>query len=341
MIHRSCILHACAPDRTGLRVSEISLGGLFSENSPTDGYGSLVRPAACGINLINTHQPRVHRQREDLGQAWAGGLRREFILATKCGRFGRRAGIRGTRPICAGRSRRSPAAADRPDRCLPVPLADVRGRHRGGSVRSTLARARTAQAPDNRLRPGCPTRVIRHRERPADGRIRRGHARSSTCSSSARSARRSRWNRAAPACAVIMPLGQAAGYGLRSRPTARLPQDPAREEGPAGRPRSGRRADSCWMTPPRLRQPQSVSACRPEVSGAQAPATRSTSRRIPASPMPADPPPRPRHRAVRGRGGGPIPWKRPPSRPQPQMRSSSQRLVVTSQEPVRCHAVCP
>jgi aryl-alcohol dehydrogenase-like predicted oxidoreductase len=70
--------------RTGLRVSEVSLGGLFF-GKLADGRSTeaTVRQAVdLGINLIDT-APAYTGSEEDLGQAWAGGLRRKFILCTK------------------------------------------------------------------------------------------------------------------------------------------------------------------------------------------------------------------------------------------------------------------
>ena len=70
--------------RTGLRVSEISLGGLFFGKlaDGRDTEATVRRAAECGINLIDT-APAYTGSEEDLGQAWAGGLRRKFILTTK------------------------------------------------------------------------------------------------------------------------------------------------------------------------------------------------------------------------------------------------------------------
>src|SRR5437667_7156907 len=70
--------------RTGLRVSEISLGGLFFGKlaNGRDTAATVACAADCGINLIDT-APAYAGSEEDLGQAWAGGLRRKFLLATK------------------------------------------------------------------------------------------------------------------------------------------------------------------------------------------------------------------------------------------------------------------
>src|SRR5689334_4437927 len=70
--------------RTGLNVSAVSLGGLFfgklAEGRDTE---ATVRTAAdLGINLIDTAAAYTGSE-EDLGRAWAGGLRRKFTLVTK------------------------------------------------------------------------------------------------------------------------------------------------------------------------------------------------------------------------------------------------------------------
>lgn len=70
--------------RTGLKVSEISLGGLFFGKlaNGRDTRATVARAADCGVNLVDT-APAYTGSEEDLGQAWAGGLRRKFILVTK------------------------------------------------------------------------------------------------------------------------------------------------------------------------------------------------------------------------------------------------------------------
>ncbi len=70
--------------RTGLRVSEISLGGLFFGKlaNGRDTERTVRRAAELGVDLIDT-APAYSGSEEELGRALAGGLRRKFTLVTK------------------------------------------------------------------------------------------------------------------------------------------------------------------------------------------------------------------------------------------------------------------
>jgi len=71
--------------RTGLRVSEISLGGLFFSPKLSGGRSveAAIRSAAdCGINLIDA-APAYKGSEEEIGKVLVAGLRRKFLLATK------------------------------------------------------------------------------------------------------------------------------------------------------------------------------------------------------------------------------------------------------------------
>ncbi len=70
--------------RTGIPVSEISLGGLFFGKlaNGRDTEATVRRAAELGINLIDT-APAYSGSEEELGRALAGGLRRKFTLVTK------------------------------------------------------------------------------------------------------------------------------------------------------------------------------------------------------------------------------------------------------------------
>lgn len=83
---------ACYPDsmryrplgRTGLSVSEISLGGLFFGKlaNGRDTGATVRRASELGINLIDT-AIAYDGSEADLGPALAGGLRGKFVLVTK------------------------------------------------------------------------------------------------------------------------------------------------------------------------------------------------------------------------------------------------------------------
>lgn len=71
--------------RTGLRVSEISLGGLFFSPGLSGGRNveaTIQCAADCGINLIDI-APAYQGSEEEVGKVLAAGLRRKFLLATK------------------------------------------------------------------------------------------------------------------------------------------------------------------------------------------------------------------------------------------------------------------
>ncbi|MEK7766880.1 MAG: aldo/keto reductase [bacterium] len=70
--------------RTGLTVSEISLGGLFFGKlaAGRDTGATVARAAELGINLIDTAAAYTGSE-EELGRVLAEGLRRKFLIATK------------------------------------------------------------------------------------------------------------------------------------------------------------------------------------------------------------------------------------------------------------------
>lgn len=70
--------------RTGLAVSEVSLGGLFfgKLGNGRDTEATVRRAAELGINLIDTAIAYTGSE-EELGRVLAGGLRRKFTLVTK------------------------------------------------------------------------------------------------------------------------------------------------------------------------------------------------------------------------------------------------------------------
>lgn len=70
--------------RTGLKVSELSLGGLFFGKlaNGRDTAATVRRAADLGVNLIDTAIGYTGSE-EDLGVALVGGLRRKFLIATK------------------------------------------------------------------------------------------------------------------------------------------------------------------------------------------------------------------------------------------------------------------
>lgn len=70
--------------RTGLRISEVSLGGLFFGKlaNGRDTEATVRRAAELGVNLIDTAIGYTGSE-EDLGRALAGGLRNRFTIVTK------------------------------------------------------------------------------------------------------------------------------------------------------------------------------------------------------------------------------------------------------------------
>ncbi len=70
--------------KTGLKVSEISLGGLFFGKlaAGRDTGGTVRRALDLGINLIDT-AGAYEGSEEDLGRALEGGLRGKFVICTK------------------------------------------------------------------------------------------------------------------------------------------------------------------------------------------------------------------------------------------------------------------